>query len=826
VKCLAVVPTGRRTRTGQPIYKAAPSPRPVYSPVRKKWEQPGLARRRDIEAGITPTAEVKEKVQKEAVAAKVEEAPPDKETIQEYVSVAERLKQAEIRPGVYEKREPVLVGTTPSQAAFVRAGGRLEYGRGVGGRPVITGVKKAPPGWKKVVDKDTGEVSYIPPTPKEGVGVGRAVGVGVFGKVTPIPEKYRPRVEEEARIYREARVPPPMPSPMTLYRKHEEFVSAKITPVARKISEKIGISPEDVGGFAGRVAAKLPIPKAQEFTEAAVTETIRAPFRHPIKTTAFVGLSLFGGRILRGVGAVIKVSKVGKYLAKAPKWTKVSAGIAGKYGLPALYATSIGIGIAGKPTAAEKGAYFGGVVGTEIAPFAAGAIIRKQAPVAIAAYKRFRFARRIRTLDKRLVSPEWKFTAETERVFVPTEKGRLGFETELMVRRPPGIDVTPLAPRERQLRLKELIKKPETLTGRPGVYKKGRVIRDIERYKKRLAKFPEVTDPLTGEKIAPYIPEKHLALGRMIGQRRLTEFGAETPLTAPQARLVREYGFGIRRIPGISYKLKEFAPEFERPSRIGISYVSPELLPDKRGFIKRVLPKIPTIRGKKGAFYGGLEFEKPTRFFERYDRKPLRPGKALLEEPSIMRAKPVPIAEFKPPKIGVTTLLGVGTLSLAKPALGKKIVPLGAGRELTGFAPPITKAAQVPGLKLGTIQELDLIRVQRFKLREPELLVPELAPPGRVPPERSPPFIPHFPRVPRPPKIPGELFPPLPGGGLGRRRKIKKRKGKQPKRYTPSLTAVVLGIRGKPSKIGELTGLGIRPLPSLSVKKKRKKKRR
>lgn len=58
------------------------------------------------------------------------------------------------------------------------------------------------------------------------------------------------------------------------------------------------------------------------------------------------------------------------------------------------------------------------------------------------------------------------------------------------------------------------------------------------------------------------------------------------------------------------------------------------------------------------------------------------------------------------------------------------------------------------------------------------------------------------------------------------------RKAKQPKGYTPSLTSLSLGIVGKRSKFGEVSGLGLRPIPTEFVKAmgfipiKAKKKRR
>jgi len=48
----------------------------------------------------------------------------------------------------------------------------------------------------------------------------------------------------------------------------------------------------------------------------------------------------------------------------------------------------------------------------------------------------------------------------------------------------------------------------------------------------------------------------------------------------------------------------------------------------------------------------------------------------------------------------------------------------------------------------------------------------------------------------------------------------KAKKGKQPKKWTPTATAIVLQIKGKKTKIGERTGLGIRPVKNKLPKMK------
>ena len=51
------------------------------------------------------------------------------------------------------------------------------------------------------------------------------------------------------------------------------------------------------------------------------------------------------------------------------------------------------------------------------------------------------------------------------------------------------------------------------------------------------------------------------------------------------------------------------------------------------------------------------------------------------------------------------------------------------------------------------------------------------------------------------------------GGGVGGGgRRTRGFKARQEKLYTPSLTALTFNIKGKPTKLGTLTGLGVRPI--------------
>lgn len=70
-----------------------------------------------------------------------------------------------------------------------------------------------------------------------------------------------------------------------------------------------------------------------------------------------------------------------------------------------------------------------------------------------------------------------------------------------------------------------------------------------------------------------------------------------------------------------------------------------------------------------------------------------------------------------------------------------------------------------------------------------------------------------------PPGIPRSSLPP--GGGVDSWARKLLKKGKQPKGYTPSATALAFSIKGKPSATGAKTGLGLRPI----VEQKKKKQK-
>jgi hypothetical protein len=73
------------------------------------------------------------------------------------------------------------------------------------------------------------------------------------------------------------------------------------------------------------------------------------------------------------------------------------------------------------------------------------------------------------------------------------------------------------------------------------------------------------------------------------------------------------------------------------------------------------------------------------------------------------------------------------------------------------------------------------------------------------------------PSITPPPTFAGRGFffePFIPGGGGGAGLDFGTARKKQPKGYTPSLTALVFNVRGKRSGIGEFSGLGLRPIPT------------
>jgi hypothetical protein len=115
---------------------------------------------------------------------------------------------------------------------------------------------------------------------------------------------------------------------------------------------------------------------------------------------------------------------------------------------------------------------------------------------------------------------------------------------------------------------------------------------------------------------------------------------------------------------------------------------------------------------------------------------------------------------------------------------------------------PKTKPAVLTITKTKTTPAQDIKRVTTTITP-----TPNITPGLRMSTPGTPPFKPSF-RT-RPPKT--RTTPRMPRFGFGKDKKQEKQNGKLTKgKFTPSLTAVVLNIRGKKPK--KLTGLGIRPL--------------
>lgn len=85
------------------------------------------------------------------------------------------------------------------------------------------------------------------------------------------------------------------------------------------------------------------------------------------------------------------------------------------------------------------------------------------------------------------------------------------------------------------------------------------------------------------------------------------------------------------------------------------------------------------------------------------------------------------------------------------------------------------------------------------------------------------PPVPITPALPTPPPLlPKASMPP--GGGVDSWSARRRKTFKQPKKYTPSATAMAFTIKGKKTKTGELTGVGMRPVPTNMPKPKKKLK--
>jgi len=223
-------------------------------------------------------------------------------------------------------------------------------------------------------------------------------------------------------------------------------------------------------------------------------------------------------------------------------------------------------------------------------------------------------------------------------------------------------------------------------------------------------------------------------------------------------------------------------------------------------------------------------------------------------------AKPTKLPGIKPYKAPVTHVGLVGKLvakEITKPAVPKIITKLPPMRiRPVAFPKPAVKevlieeeeyitpaAVRAVGLKVPTRVRVPtlvkavkpIVKPKRLPIQIPAykpiqipVMKPVYKPITRVKPRlRLPvPAITRAPTMPAPPIIPPRItpfvVPPLVWRKVKpikfKRRKV--RRFKQPRRYTPSLTAVVFKIRGKMPKRKLFTGIEIRPL----VPRKKKKK--
>ncbi len=243
-------------------------------------------------------------------------------------------------------------------------------------------------------------------------------------------------------------------------------------------------------------------------------------------------------------------------------------------------------------------------------------------------------------------------------------------------------------------------------------------------------------------------------------------------------------------------------------------------------FVRKIIDSPPTpqrlLRSKRGEV--GVV---PTRTALKPSLKPLGTDKLGLVSTTggdLARlggelARDVVRQRFKPPKtrFGASAIIGTGAAREIKPVFAATVKQI-----------PITITTTIPKIGLA-------VEPPRPVPRPSEALVPPTEITRLVPPTEITKLVPTLitrlvPTTggptfgigggvppPPPPVVPGGfLFPP--GGAFGGGRNAPSQ-SKRPSAFTPSLTAIVFDIRGKPLK-GILTGVELRPLP------KRKKKGR
>lgn len=163
-------------------------------------------------------------------------------------------------------------------------------------------------------------------------------------------------------------------------------------------------------------------------------------------------------------------------------------------------------------------------------------------------------------------------------------------------------------------------------------------------------------------------------------------------------------------------------------------------------------------------------------------------------------------------------------LVIAKPRTGQRTQLEGRQATIIGqeYKP---KAAEVPALKspekLREVEITKVVTIEKPVLVPSTRLTPETTLTPQVPITPLVPLVPIVPTTPPttpPPALPPIIRPNL--GGLTTRSFNLQRKQRQQKEYAPTLTAAAFNITAKEAKIGEVSGLGLRP-----IKRKKKKKR-
>lgn len=307
---------------------------------------------------------------------------------------------------------------------------------------------------------------------------------------------------------------------------------------------------------------------------------------------------------------------------------------------------------------------------------------------------------------------------------------------------------------------------------------------------------------------------------------------AKIRIAMPEKYLVKKWP---KKLRVITFKAKPTPLPEARRLALERFRVKPRVVKPPFEIIKPITKPFEWMKPPKKVVYRPPEPKVPVGY------RPVKVGKQIVLQKVITKPKVIPKAKLKPPKVVFREM------------------PMAKFRQVAWQVPkaiPITRTALFAGLGLWSRQYARMHQRQRRRLMERLAVAPALAPRLKQPqklkiaPALAQPQLVRFgypimapalavaPAVARPPvslQALKQVFPPTPIGiplfpfpapRLPRGRPAPPMLKKQPKRYTPSLTAVLKGIRGTLPKKKVLTGLEIRPMPLLKRRKRRKKRRK